>query len=78
MIIRSLDIGYQVTKMLRRKDKKWEYFSIPSIAPLHSGVDMSAGLLHKRNTEIVSGPTKTIHLSGKSLIKIGGIVRRFS
>lgn len=53
MVIRPLDIGYQITKMMRKKNKKWELFSMPSIAPIYSGIDMSGGLLDKRDTEIV-------------------------
>lgn len=53
MIIRPLDIGYQITKMMRKVDNKWELFSMPSIAPIYSGIDMSGGLLDKRDTEIV-------------------------
>jgi plasmid segregation protein ParM len=53
MIIRPLDIGYQITKMMRKKKNKWELFSMPSIAPIYSGIDMSGGLMEKRDTEIV-------------------------
>lgn len=53
MIIRPLDIGYQITKMMRKVDNKWELFSMPSIAPIYSGIDMSGGFLEKRDTEIV-------------------------
>jgi plasmid segregation protein ParM len=53
MKVRPLDIGYQITKLMRKKDGKWEYFSMPSIAPIYSGIDMSGGLLDRRDTKIV-------------------------
>ena len=59
MIIRAIDIGYQVTKLATKKDgEQFKLMSFPSIAPLrNTSMDiglLSGGLTGSRNTKIVN------------------------
>lgn len=55
-IIRSIDLGFGFTKYDKTKKETnvLEYHSFPSIAPRASTIDMSAGILGKRDTVFVN------------------------
>lgn len=53
-IVRALDLGSGFVKLNRLKDGKLEYFSFPSLAPRHTGRDLSMSLLGKRDTVVVT------------------------
>jgi len=54
-IIRALDLGWGYTKLSRfdLASEAMEYVTFPSLAPRHSGVDLSMSLLGKRDTAVV-------------------------
>lgn len=53
-VVRALDLGSGFVKLNRMKDGKLEYFSFPSLAPRHTGRDLSMSLLGKRDTVVVT------------------------
>jgi len=53
-IVRSLDLGSGYAKLNRMKDGKLEYISFPSLAPRHTGRDLSMSMFGKRDTVTVS------------------------
>ena len=54
-VIRAMDLGFGFVKheKLNQETNEMEYSSFPSLAPKASNIDMSAGVLGKRNTTIV-------------------------
>lgn len=55
-VVRALDLGWGYTKYSKfnKESGNYEYFSFPSLAPRHAGVDLSASVLGRRNTVIVN------------------------
>ncbi|MCC5612501.1 PRTRC system protein D [Nostoc sp. CHAB 5834] len=55
-IVRSVDLGWGYTKLSRcnKKTGELEYLSFPSLAPRHTGVDLSMSILGKRDTVVVN------------------------
>lgn len=53
-IVRALDLGSGWVKFNRMVDGKLAYMSFPSLAPRHTGRDLSVSLLGKRDTVAVS------------------------
>ena len=54
-VVRALDLGWGWTKANRvNVDGVLEYFSFPSLAPRHTGVDLSMSVFGKRDTVVVS------------------------
>jgi plasmid segregation protein ParM len=53
-VIRALDLGSGWTKASRAVDGKLEFFSFPSLAPRHTGRDLSGSVLSKRDTVVVT------------------------
>lgn len=54
MKVRALDLGSGWVKLSRVVDGKLTYMSFPSLAPRHSGRDLSSSLLGKRDTVVVN------------------------
>lgn len=54
-IVRALDLGWGYTKLSRfnMDTEAMEYLTFPSLAPRHSGVDLSMSLLGRRDTVLV-------------------------
>lgn len=54
-VIRALDLGWGYTKMSRLNpdSQELEFITFPSLAPRHSGVDLSMSLLGRRDTVVV-------------------------
>jgi plasmid segregation protein ParM len=52
-VVRSLDLGSGFAKFNRVVDGLLEYMSFPSLAPRHSGRDLSSGLMGQRDTVVV-------------------------
>jgi plasmid segregation protein ParM len=54
-IVRALDLGWGFTKYSRRDpvDDSIEYASFPSLAPRHTGMDLSLSIMGKRDTAVV-------------------------
>lgn len=55
-IVRALDLGWGWTKLGRQnpETRTLEYLGFPSLAPRHSGMDLSASVLGRRNTVVVT------------------------
>lgn len=53
-VVRALDLGSGFVKLNRLKDGQLEYVSFPSLAPRHTGRDLSMSLLGKRDTVVVT------------------------
>ncbi|WP_434715998.1 PRTRC system protein D [Paraburkholderia sp. A3RO-2L] len=53
-IVRALDLGSGWAKYNRVVDGKMEYLSFPSLAPRHTGRDLSNALLGQRDTVVVT------------------------
>lgn len=54
-VVRALDLGSGWAKLNRlNAEDKLEYFSFPSLAPRHSGRDLSMSVLGKRDTVVVN------------------------
>lgn len=53
-VIRAQDIGSGWVKFNRLVDGRLEYMSFPSLAPRHTGRDLSVSMLGKRNTVVVN------------------------
>lgn len=54
MKIRAIDLGSGWVKLNRKVGEKLEYMSFPSLAPRHTGRDLSMALLGKRDTVVVT------------------------
>lgn len=54
-VIRALDLGWGYTKYSRKDpvDGELTFGAFPSLAPRHTGVDLSMSILGRRNTQIV-------------------------
>lgn len=54
-VIRALDLGWGYTKYSAKDpvDGELMYASFPSLAPRHTGVDLSMSILGRRNTQVV-------------------------
>lgn len=54
-IVRALDLGWGYTKYSCKKDgaQELQFESFPSLAPRHTGVDLSMSILGRRNTQVV-------------------------
>ncbi|KVP40046.1 PRTRC system protein D [Burkholderia ubonensis] len=53
-VVRALDLGSGFAKFNRLVDGKLEYLSFPSLAPRHTGRDLSNALLGQRDTVVVN------------------------
>lgn len=53
-IVRALDLGSGFAKLNRLENGALTYLSIPSLAPRHSGTDLSMSMLGKRDTVVVT------------------------
>lgn len=53
-IVRALDLGSGWVKMSRMVDGKLQYLSFPSLAPRHTGRDLSMSILGRRDTVVVN------------------------
>lgn len=56
-VVLAVDLGWGYTKFSRYADRATgtlEYLSFPSLAPRHTGVDMSMSILGKRDTVVVN------------------------
>lgn len=55
-IVRALDLGWGYTKFSRRDpvDDDLEFMSFPSLAPRHTGMDLSMSIIGKRDTRVVN------------------------
>jgi len=55
-IIRALDLGWGFTKYSYRNpvDGETEFSSFPSLAPRHTGMDLSMSIIGKRDTKVVN------------------------
>lgn len=52
-IVRALDLGWGFAKYTVQNGDEIEYKSIPSLAPRHTGVDLSGSLMGRRDTVVV-------------------------
>ena len=55
-VIRAIDLGWGYTKFSVPTDQGVVFESMPSLAPRHSGLDLTGSFLSKRNTVVVSVP----------------------
>ncbi len=53
-VIRAIDLGWGYTKFSVPTDQGVVFESMPSLAPRHSGLDLTGSFLSKRNTVVVS------------------------
>jgi plasmid segregation protein ParM len=53
-VVRALDLGSGYAKLNRLVEGKLEYLSFPSLAPRHTGRDLSNSLLGQRDTVVVT------------------------
>lgn len=53
-IVRAIDLGSGFAKLNRLVEGRLEYLSIPSLAPRHSGTDLSMSMMGKRDTVVVT------------------------
>jgi plasmid segregation protein ParM len=53
-IVRALDLGWGFAKYTVEVDGAMEFHSFPSLAPKHTGIDLSGALMGRRDTVVVS------------------------
>ncbi|GBG14336.1 plasmid segregation protein ParM [Novimethylophilus kurashikiensis] len=54
LVVRALDLGSGFVKLSKKTENGLEFMSFPSLAPRHTGRDLSMSLLGKRDTVVVT------------------------